>query len=132
MKKKHDMILLGIVLLVVLILFGAYCPMEEIIGIPCPGCNMLTALYWLSKGNMEMASFYHPAVWAFIGYAVCVIMLWFKYRERMFQTKIFRICSGLFLFVFLGVYAYRMLTVFPKEPMQLNENAMLIKCFRLF
>ena len=46
MKKKHDMILLGIVLLVVLILFGAYCPMEEIIGIPCPGCNMLTALYW--------------------------------------------------------------------------------------
>ena len=58
MKKKHDMILLGIALLVVLILFGAYCPMEEIIGIPCPGCNMLTALYWLSKGNMEMASFY--------------------------------------------------------------------------
>jgi len=45
MKKKHDMILLGIALLVVLILFGAYCPMEEIIGIPCPGCNMLTALY---------------------------------------------------------------------------------------
>ncbi len=33
---------------------------SKITGIDCPGCGMTTAWYWLLKGNLEYAIYFHP------------------------------------------------------------------------
>ncbi|MFR5527306.1 MAG: hypothetical protein ACLTJG_20695 [[Clostridium] innocuum] len=30
---------IGVILFLVLFVFGSFCPIERIFGIPCPGCN---------------------------------------------------------------------------------------------
>ena len=41
------------VLLLFLLFIGVYCPIQKIFGIPCPGCNMTTSLYYLIQGNLK-------------------------------------------------------------------------------
>ena len=47
------------VLLLFLLFIGVYCPIQKIFGIPCPGCNMTTSLYYLIQGNLKASMFYH-------------------------------------------------------------------------
>ncbi len=34
--------------------------LERITGIGCPSCGLMTAWYWLLKGNYEYAFYFHP------------------------------------------------------------------------
>ena len=120
-------------LIILLFFIGNLCPIEHIIGVPCPGCNMFTALYWLFiKGDIATAQYYHPAVWAFLLYILISFLLFLRYKEKMMNTKEFRICTFIFFAILIGVYIYRMIVLFPQYPMAINENALLIKIIHLF
>lgn len=130
MRKYRSLFGLGLAIFILLFFVGNYCPLENIVGIPCPGCNMFTALYYLFlKGDIASAQYYHPAFMPFLVYSIACFLLYIKYKQEMGNKRIFKVLSVLFLIVFLGVYAYRMLCVFPNAPMQLNENAIFVRIF---
>lgn len=132
MKKYRDLIILALAICIMLFTIGSYCPIEHIFGIPCPGCNMFTALYWLFiKGDISTAQYFHPAVFPFLLYVVFVGALFIRYRDRVVSTSLFRIASIVFIVILLGVYVYRMIAIFPNPPMQFNHDALIVKVFHL-
>ena len=133
MKSYRNYVLLGIMIIASMFLFGNACPIERVIGIPCPGCNMFSALYWLFiKGNLAMAHYYHPAILPLLLYGALCLMLFIKDKEKMGKTALFRYSTSVFLVIFIVIYLYRMFTIFPDMPMMLNEDAVLIKLFHRF
>ena len=131
-KKYHDLVVLGVGILILLFFVGNHCPIEHTLGIPCPGCNMFTALYWLLKGNIAVANYFHPALLPFLLYVVLCICLYIKYKKNMKNNIYFKIATILFITIFIGVYIVRMFTIFPDMPMSFNEEAIFVKLFHLF
>lgn len=116
-----------LILFLVLFIFGSFCPIERIFGIPCPGCNMFTALYWLLKKDVNAAWFFHPVVFLLLPYLVICVLLYVRDKERFTENRAFRIMSAVLIAVMIGVYIWRMINVFPKYPMQLEEEAPVIR-----
>lgn len=132
-KGFRGILLLCVSVGIVLFFIGNVCPIEHIVGIPCPGCNMFSACYWLLiKGNIAIAQYYHPAVLPFLLYCGIVGIVYCFHKENFTQSRIFKISSVLFLCVFIGVYVYRMYTIFPDIPMGFNEQAFLPRLFHRF
>lgn len=125
--------ILCIICVLSLWLFDAHCPLESIIGIPCPGCNMSTALYWLFiKHDVETAWFFHPVVFLLIPYLIYAGIVWIRQDIQGWRRKSFRYISTIFLTILVICYVYRMLTVFPQWPMTYNEDAIIVKIMSLF
>ena len=133
--RFKESVLLGAVIILVIFLFGSWCPIEHIIGIPCPGCNMFTALYWLFVHlDVETACWFHPAVIPLLLYAMGALYYVLRYpdaRERG-KHKGWKACNILFLIIFLGVYIVRMLTIFPLAPMIMKQDAVFIRILHYF
>lgn len=117
----------GVILFLVLFIFGNHCPIENIVGIPCPGCNMFSAIYWLLQKDFTAAWFFHPVVFLLVPYLVAIGLLFVRKREQLTKDIAFRILTGILLCALIGVYVWRMLYVFPQYPMQLNEHAPVIR-----
>lgn len=133
MKNYARVLALGVGICLLLFVVGNVCPLEHIFGIPCPGCHMFTALYWLLfRGDVATALFFHPAVLVFVGYMVCCGILYLRYRQAMMTKKSFQTITIIFLCIFLGVYVYRMIMVFPEYPMEFNSQALLMRMIHLF
>lgn len=132
LKRYRDILLFTLAILVLLFFIGNTCPIENIVGIPCPGCNMFSALFWLFiKGNVSTALYFHPAVLFLVLYVGIILVLMIMYRKHWMNHMIFRISSIVFLMIFIGIYIYRMVVVFPQYPMQINEEAILMQLFHL-
>ena len=66
------------------------CPTKALLGIDCPGCGSLRAVYWLMHGNLGEALRYNALGvvalvllgWAFVAYCVG---LWRGRRVRSWQ-----------------------------------------------
>lgn len=117
-------ILTAIALLIaVFFLYETWCPLERIIGIPCPGCNMLSALYHLLHGDIEVALFFHPLVIVFSVYVVLEMILYIKFHH--FKSKYANYLRIIFMVLLVIVYLYRMITIFPNYPMAYNEESFL-------
>lgn len=116
-----------LILFLVLFIFGSFCPIERIFGIPCPGCNMFSALYWLLKGDVNAAWFFHPVVFLLLPYLIICVLLYVRDKGRFTENRAFRIMSAVLIAVMIGVYIWRMINVFPKYPMQLEEEAPVIR-----
>lgn len=106
------------------------CPIEYIIGIPCPGCNMTTALYYLLiKHNLKLALFYHPLVIVCVIYFLILLFSVIKYKKL--DNKISKVITWIGVILLIIVYVYRMCTVFPNYPMVINKDGLLIKLLNL-
>lgn len=117
-------ILTAIALLIaVFFLYETWCPLERIIGIPCPGCNMLSALYHLLHGDIEVALFFHPLVIVFSVYVILEMILYIKFHH--FKSKYANYLRIIFMVLLVIVYLYRMITIFPNYPMAYNEESFL-------
>ncbi|MBQ0065629.1 MAG: DUF2752 domain-containing protein [Firmicutes bacterium] len=102
------------------IFFGYYCPVSWILGIPCPGCNMTTALVHLLKLDLHSSLFFHALCIPTICTAGFLLYLYYKgyttWIERI--VWVWALCMILY-------YIYRMIFVFPQYPMEINHNALL-------
>lgn len=122
---------LAIALVIAFFLFyETWCPIERILGFPCPGCNMLSAIYHLFRLDLCTALYFHPLVIVFVFYAFMELVFYLKYKSL--HTKQARNLRIVFFVLLFLVYVYRMVTIFPNYPMQFNENAYLVKLFSLF
>ncbi|WP_294730675.1 DUF2752 domain-containing protein [uncultured Faecalibaculum sp.] len=94
-----------------LLFFGWICPFQLLTGLPCPGCNMTTGLYWLLKGDLSRSFWYHPMVLPTL--LAAGLAIGFR-RKPVILKGIFAV----WIILMLSCYVWRMLTVFPDAPMQ--------------
>lgn len=127
-RKVRDGILLGCAFL--LFIFFSECPLQKLLGIPCPGCNMTTALYYLCQGQIQVALFYHPLCIFLLLFVVVEMLLYLKYKT--FYTRIGIALFWIFMIALLVVYGIRMINVFPNIPMVYVEDNVLWKLKALF
>jgi uncharacterized membrane protein len=89
------------------------CPIQFLFGIPCPGCNMLTALYWLVKGNFALSFQYHAMLVPTL--ALMPLLLIKKWRQPILIFW----CAVMILY-----YIWRMICFFPDFPMVFEWNSL--------
>lgn len=121
-KKEGILILIcvGIVLLL-----GWHCPIQNLLGIPCPGCNMTTALYYLLQGKVQISLYYHAMLMPTIGITIFILVL----RKNTKQVKIL---MWIWIVLMMIYYIYRMIYIFPQAPMVYDsENFLKIFSERL-
>lgn len=103
---------------------GGICPIKLLTGIPCPGCGMTRALFYLFAGNWMLSFQMHPlaAVWVVFGLYLALMRYWYRKKPKGLLLMLIILCTAMF-----GVYLYRMLTIFPNlEPMTYgNKNGIL-------
>ena len=122
----------GCIVFIAVIVMDNWCLIERIFGIPCPGCNMFTAIYWLiCRGNITYANYYHPMVIPLLVYCLLCFLLFLYQKAAFLDCRAFKIMSCIFIVMFIGVWIYRMVTIFPNSPMYYNENAICNQLFHL-
>ena len=114
---------LGIVLILFLLLLFYKCPIQRVTGLPCPGCNMKTSLYYLLHFKFSLSLYYHalliPTLIVFV-----VVLMNLNKPERI---KKLLIIWAVFMIVY---YIYRMIFYFPNSPMMYSKENLIYFIFR--
>lgn len=107
----------------VLLILDTGCMFYHITGIPCPGCGITRAYLAAFRLDFTQAFRMHP-LWP-VTVPLLILSLWKNgriFRSERANTAFYL----LFLFIYLGVYAARMIFLFPDTaPMQFNADAFL-------
>ena len=114
---------LGIVLILFLLLLFYKCPIQSVTGLPCPGCNMKTSLYYLLHFKFTLSFYYHALlIPTFIVFVVVLINL-----NKPERIKKLLIIWAIFMIVY---YIYRMIVYFPNSPMMYSKENLIYFIFR--
>ena len=114
---------LGIVLILFLLLLFYKCPIQSVTGLPCPGCNMKTSLYYLLHFKFSLSLYYNALLIPTIVVFVCIL---FNYKNQERIKKLLIIWAVLMILY----YIYRMLVYFPNSPMVYDKNNLIYFIFR--
>lgn len=114
---------LGIVLILFLLLLFYKCPIQSVTGLPCPGCNMKTSLYYLLQFKFSLSLYYHALL---IPTIVVFVWIVFNYKNHE-QTKKLLIVWAILMIIY---YIYRMLVYFPNSPMMYSKENLIYFIFR--
>lgn len=92
------------------LIFHAFCPMVIVTGLPCPGCGMTRALFYLATGRFGQSIQMHP-----MGVPITCIFIYFCWNRYIKGKKAKGIMPLIVMAVFLllAVYAFRMYRFFP-------------------
>lgn len=101
---------------------GTSCPLYGLIGLPCPLCGTTRAAVALLHGELSCALAMHPLI-LLTALDLCAVLLYAAIRPWRRVLAVFLAVSAA---VILGVYLYRMLTLFPHTPpMTYNTRSLL-------
>lgn len=114
---------LGIVLILFLLLLFYKCPIQTLTGLPCPGCNMKTSLYYLLQFKFSLSLFYHALL---IPTIVVFVWIVFNYKNHE-QTKKLLMIWAILMIIY---YIYRMIVYFPNNPMMYSKENLIYFIFR--
>lgn len=114
---------LGIVLILFLLLLFYKCPIQSVTGLPCPGCNMKTSLYYLLHFKFSLSFYYHALL---IPTIVVFVWIVFNYKNHE-QTKKLLMIWAIFMIIY---YIYRMIVYFPNNPMMYSKENLIYFIFR--
>jgi len=127
--NTHSVVFVFILYILFTQLFHISCLVKSIIGIPCPGCGLTRATLAFLRFDFKAAFSYHPLFWL----ATPFLILALYGKKPLFNSKKIEITIYIVVgLLFIGVYIYRMLTVFPNtEPMTLNNNSALFTIIKI-
>ena len=137
-KRRHkDVLRLGVFMaafalysVLATYFLGHACPINLLFGVPCPGCGLTRACLCLFRGDVYGAIAMHPLVFTLPVIFGCFIAAFFS--EKFAYSKPLIVLSAVGVALFLGVYVYRMATVFPSaEPMAYNKRSLLFLLLHL-
>lgn len=114
---------LGIVLILFLLLLFYKCPIQSVTGLPCPGCNMKTSLYYLVHFKFSLSLYYHALL---IPTIVVFVWIVFNYKNHE-QTKKLLMIWAILMIIY---YIYRMIVYFPNNPMMYSKENLIYFIFR--
>ena len=105
---------LSVYFVITRLLFGAFCPVVVLTGLPCPGCGLNRSVWFLLSGQFARSFSLHP-----MGICWFLLLLWFASNRYVAGRKM----SGGMVVLLIGVciatlclYGYRMAVVFPDRP----------------
>lgn len=126
MKKVLKAIIILAGTFILLKIFNVQCLFKSILGVPCPGCGLTRAVEAFLHGNLREAFYWHPLF--FIAPIVLFLVISDLEVIRKINKKYMNIIIFILIGVFLGVYAIRMVTLFPTmPPMDYNYESILYK-----
>lgn len=96
----------------IVFLTGTGCWFQGIIGVPCPGCGTSRALGALWAGDWEAALRWHPLIFLTLSGGPILTLIWL-FKRPFFFTAWGKGMLGIILALYLGVYGYRMITLYP-------------------
>ena len=93
--------------------FHAFCPLVLFAGLPCAGCGMTRAMFFLITGQFARSWALHPMAFPVLLFLLYCVMARYLMGKRVwgFKAGVILLCFGM-----LAVYGYRMCAVFPKRP----------------
>lgn len=102
----------AVVIYVVLVnlVFHAFCPMVIVTGFPCPGCGMTRAVFYLLTGQIVKSIQMHPlGIWV-----VCLAVYFFWNRYILGKrAKGMKMLIGMTVIMLIVCYVWRMCLYFP-------------------
>ena len=119
--EKHIKKFSFILILVIIALLVMECPIQTMIGIPCPGCMMTTALYYLVQFDFKSAYYFNPAIYLLL--IMFIPLVYSYYRNKSLFNKL--LWNTLVLWGM--IYLYRMITIFPEFTMVYVEENVISK-----
>ena len=124
-------LLFGIYSVTATLLLGHACPINLIFGVPCPGCGLTRAVLLFLRGDFAGAFAMHPLFVVLpLAAALCFAAFLCPRFER---SRVFIALCALIVAAFIGVYIYRMVTLFPaQEPLAYNRRSLLFILIDLF
>lgn len=93
--------------------FKAYCPMLIFCGLPCAGCGMTRAIFYIVTGRIKRGLALNPAAPLWLLF-ICYVLINRYFRGKS-GKKFYLILVGVCVATIV-VYIYRMLTQFPGNP----------------
>lgn len=102
--------------------FDAFCPMLVLTGIPCAGCGLTRAAFFLVSGQIGRAFRINPSILPILFFLLyCGYFRYVKGR----RVKGFGAALGILIMCMLAIYGYRMYLYFPdRAPYVYMENNM--------
>lgn len=93
--------------------FHAFCPQLILTGVPCAGCGMTRAVFYILTGRFARGMQLNPAAPFWI-----VFLVWFLINRylRGIRPKSTQLWLGIVCLATLVIYLYRMLNFFPGDP----------------
>lgn len=114
-------------LTLIYVLTDTNCMFEAVLGIPCPGCGLTRATLAFLQLDFAKAFQFHPLF--LLAYADIALISYTMITGK--QSKAAQIFLIVSMVLFLGVYVYRMLTLYPDvAPMKPNPNSLLNRLMR--
>ena len=125
--KKYTVVIIVSALFLLPVLLGIYtCPVWAVVGIPCPACGMTRAAVSLLHLDLAGAWQMHPGIFVLIIWSALVMFSWLK-KGTLWKNTRFHIG---FVVVFLLIYIFRMIFLFPHtEPMLHNARSLLYRLY---
>ncbi|MDE6201910.1 MAG: DUF2752 domain-containing protein [Lachnospiraceae bacterium] len=92
--------------------FGAFCPLLVLTGIPCAGCGLTRAALYLLQGEVARAAHINPSI-----FLIVIFLLYCGYFRYIRGVKVKRpgLALGLLVAGMLVVYGSRMYFYFPER-----------------
>lgn len=109
------------------LLFHNFCPMVIVTGLPCPGCGMTRALFFLVTGRLQQSIQINP-----MGIPVACIFLYFCINRYIAGKKAKGIMPVIVItaVMMLALYVYRMYSFFPdRVPYVYTEGNVMERIF---
>lgn len=106
MKKNFKQIPLIILIFCIIIAFYYYigCPIRLFTGLPCPGCGMTRAVYYLLIGNVNESINCHPLV-----FTMPLILIIIIFHNKFSKASLITFLVT-FSVLFVACYIYRLCT----------------------
>lgn len=118
MKQILHKSIIFLVLLASLVAMGWKCPVQNLTGIPCPGCMMTTALFAFLRFDFIGAFYFNPAFYVLLIGAILALMM----RN---QPEVLKRLAVVVIVIWLLIYIIRLFTLFPNWPMPYFEDNMI-------
>lgn len=105
------------------LVFGAFCPIAVVAGLPCPGCGMTRAVFFFATGQFERGWAMNPIGigWLILAVYFCVMRYWFGKSARGLMEA-----GGVLIVCMVVFYVFRMSRYFPGDaPLCYTEGCLL-------
>lgn len=99
--------------LIVRNIFHAYCPFLIFTGVPCAGCGMTRAVFYILTGQIKRGMELNPAAPMWILFLICFFV---ERYVRGRAPKYIKVMLAMIVLITFVIYLYRMINFFPGNP----------------
>lgn len=93
--------------------YQAFCPILIFFGIPCGGCGMTRAIWFILTGQFKRGMQLNPAAPVWIGILIYIVLVRYIFGKSMKRIYVY---LGITVGISFAIYIYRMTALFPGNP----------------